>query len=292
MLGIVLDGAGLGDDGTIWGGEFLLADYFGYRRVANLKPVALPGGAAAMREPWRNLYAQLIAAFGSSATALQACGSELYAYLGSKPIATLDAMLAGQLNSPQTSSCGRLFDAVAAALALCPDRQGYEGEAAARLETLAERGAEACDAAYVMDVAQCPDRRWEIDPTPMWPALLSDLDRGMPSPIMAQAFHAALTEAIVAVVKRLTEATPGVRLFDTVALTGGCFQNRTLLEGVAGRFQEGGFAVLSHSEVPANDGGLSLGQAAVAAAQLIQAENPINRKGPPCALAFQAASSQ
>ena len=120
VLGIVLDGLGWGDDGTIWGGEFLLADYRESRRVGTFKPVAMPGGAAAVREPWRNLYAHLMAA-----------GLE-----PDRPHALLDAMIRNDVNSPMASSCGRLFDAMAAALGICRDRQGHEGEAASRLEAL------------------------------------------------------------------------------------------------------------------------------------------------------------
>ena len=120
VLGIVLDGLGWGDDGTIWGGEFLLADYRESRRVGTFKPVAMPGGAAAVREPWRNLYAHLMAA-----------GLE-----PDRPHALLDAMIRNDVNSPMASSCGRLFDAMAAALDICRDRQGHEGEAASRLEAL------------------------------------------------------------------------------------------------------------------------------------------------------------
>ena len=120
VLGIVLDGLGWGDDGTIWGGEFLLADYRESRRLGTFKPVAMPGGAAAVREPWRNLYAHLLAA----------------GLKPDRPHALLDAMIRNDVNSPMASSCGRLFDAMAAALDICRDRQGHEGEAASRLEAL------------------------------------------------------------------------------------------------------------------------------------------------------------
>ena len=121
MLGIVLDGLGWGDDGTIWGGEFLLADYRDVATVGTFKPVAMPGGAAAVREPWRNLYAHLLAAGLTARTGRHAL---------------LDAMIRDGVNSPLASSCGRLFDAMAAALGICRDRQGHEGEAASRLEAL------------------------------------------------------------------------------------------------------------------------------------------------------------
>ncbi len=141
VLGIVLDGLGLGDDGTMWGGEFLLADYLGFRRLARLRPVAMPGGAQAVREPWRNLYAHLTAAIGWAGLTARFAALDLHVYLDGKPRALLDAMIAKQINAPPASSCGRLFDAVAAALGICRERQAYEGEAAMRLEALARTGA-------------------------------------------------------------------------------------------------------------------------------------------------------
>lgn len=138
MLGVVLDGLGWGDDGTIWGGEFLLADYHGYERLGALAAVAMPGGARAVREPWRNLYAQLMRVMDWPSLTRRFGGLDLCAYLATKPRAMLDKMIAGAVNAPRASSCGRLFDAVAAALDLCRERQAYEGEAAMRLEAIVD----------------------------------------------------------------------------------------------------------------------------------------------------------
>ena len=126
VLGIVLDGLGWGEDGTIWGGEFLLADYRTSARLGTFKPVAMLGGDRAAREPWRNLYAQLVATIGWPALAMNFAELELFRFLEQKPRTTLDAMLRGGIAAPLASSCGRLFDAVAAALDLCRERQGYE----------------------------------------------------------------------------------------------------------------------------------------------------------------------
>ena len=159
VLGIVLDGLGLGDDGTMWGGELLLADYLGFRRLARLRPVAMPGGAQAVRQPWRNLYAHLMDAIGWAGLTARFSALDLHAYLDGKPRALLDAMIAKQINAPPASSCGRLFDAVAAALGICRERQAYEGEAAMRLEALAERArssAADADAAYKFAVSCLP----------------------------------------------------------------------------------------------------------------------------------------
>jgi hydrogenase maturation protein HypF len=242
------------------------------------KPVAMPGGAAAVREPWRNLYAHLLAA-------------------GLRPRerhATLEAMIRNGVNSPLASSCGRLFDAVAAALGICTERQEHEGEAAARLEALVcERTLREGDArAYPFALSSWPvlcrpstsspgaqvedvDGRASpdhdegagvvLDPTPMWRALLDDLHGGVPHGVIAARFHLGIAIAQVAMTHTLATRTH----FDTVALTGGCFQNAVLLEQTEQRLRAAGFTVLTHSAVPANDGGLALGQAAVAAAQLM-----------------------
>jgi hydrogenase maturation protein HypF len=276
VLGIVLDGLGWGDDGTIWGGEFMLADYRSARRLGMFRPVAMPGGTAAIREPWRNLYAQLMAAMSWDELTLKYAALELCAFLAGKPRALLDAMLRGSLNTPLASSCGRLFDAVAAALDICRDRQWHEGEAASRLE------AQVCpqtlehedDAlAYPMTIAQLPDSRLPcIDPQPMWRALLDDLMVGTPPRIIAARFHKGLAKSVVAMTLRLAQDVH----FNTVALSGGCFQNAVLFEQVARRLRDAGFKVLAHRTIPTNDGGLALGQAAIAAARLIAA---------PCAMA-------
>jgi hydrogenase maturation protein HypF len=272
VLGIVLDGAGWGDDGTIWGGEFLFADYRQARRLGTFKPVALLGGARAMREPWRNLYAHLRAEMSWSELNLNFSELEACRYLAGKPIATLDAVLADRTHAPLASSCGRLFDAVAAALGLCRDRQGYEGEAAARLEAIADRQAldDEDDAlAYPFTIPTLRDAGLPyIEPLAMWNALLGDLILDTPAGIIAARFHKGLARALTAMAVKLSGREDGG--FDTVALSGGCFQNGVLLEESMRRLDAAGFAVLTHSRVPANDGGLALGQAAIGAARLLE----------------------
>ena len=270
VLGIALDGLGWGDDGTIWGGEFLLADYCGYRRLACLAPVAMPGGARAVREPWRNLYAQLARSIGWAELTGSFGGLELCADLAARPLATIDAMIARQLNAPPASSCGRLFDAVAAALGLCRDRQAYEGEAARRLEAIVDETALRATGAYPFAIAG-ETARLTLEPRPMWRALLRDLAEDTPAPVIAARFHQGLAAAIIAMTRTLAER--GAR-FDTVALSGGCFQNRILFEQTLGGLQALGFGVLGHAQIPANDGGLALGQAAVAAARLQEGTPP------------------
>jgi len=277
VLGIALDGLGYGADGAIWGGEFLLAGYRGFQRLATFKPVAMPGGAQASREPWRNLYAHLIAEMGWTQFATNFGGLELCGKLAAKPRATLDSMIRGAVNSPTASSCGRLFDAVAAALGIGFERQAYEGEAAMLLEaavcrrTLAEEGDEF---AYPLTIPKLKDSGLPtIEPLGMWNAILGDLVLGTPVPVMAARFHKGLAIALATMAVRLArrDGEAGPR-FDTVALSGGCFQNRTLLEEAVRRLEQHEFNVLTHAEVPANDGGVALGQAAIAAAHMIVPE--------------------
>ena len=274
VLGVALDGLGWGEDGTFWGGEFLLADYRGFRRLAALKPVAMAGGERAVREPWRNLYAHIGAGMGASRFFAEFGATPAAALLQAKPLATLEAMIVKGVNSPLASSCGRLFDAVAAAIGLCPHRQAYEGEAAARLEALAG-SIDHEGAAYPFALSP-PDATTGLrilDPAPMWEALFLDLADGAGVATIALRFHRGLAEAIAATCGALA-ADAG---FDTVALSGGCFQNRLLLEETSRRLRRAGYRVLSQRRVPANDGGLSLGQAAVAAARSIHAreEQPL-----------------
>jgi hydrogenase maturation protein HypF len=271
VLGIVLDGLGWGSDGTFWGGEFLLADYARAERRGTFKPVALAGGTRAMREPWRNLYAHLIAEMSWAELTMNFHELELHRYLAAKPRETIEAMIRNSINSPLASSCGRLFDAVAAAVGICREVQLYEGEAACRLESIVDERTlrDETDAlAYPFTI---PNMRSSglpyIEPLAMWRALLGDLILRTPPAVIAARFHKGLARAVVAMATRLAQReSPGGPEFDTVALSGGCFQNEILFEQTVSRLEAAGFAVLTHARVPPNDGGLALGQAAVAAA--------------------------
>ncbi len=173
-------------------------------------------------------------------------------------------MIARGVNAPLSSSCGRLFDAVAAAVGLCHDRALYEGQAAMMLEAAADIAAADDDrAAYPFAIAEaCPDGLLHLDPTPMWSVLLRDLGAGAAVPLIAGRFHAGLAIGIARMVAALG-------ITGRVALSGGVFQNKLLLEQVMRRLAAQGLDVLTHRVVPANDGGLALGQAAVAAARLL-----------------------
>jgi hydrogenase maturation protein HypF len=180
----------------------------------------------------------------------------------------LDGMLARGLNSPLSSSCGRLFDAVAAALGVCREAVSYEGQAAIELEALALR---APDGVPGYEFALLPGEPWQLDPAPLWPQLLDDLAAGLPPAVMAARFHRGLAGAVAG----LTLTLARDRGIETVALSGGVFQNRLLLEDVVARLQTGGVRALLPRQFPANDGGLSLGQAVVATARALAAPQSI-----------------
>jgi hydrogenase maturation protein HypF len=278
VLGIALDGLGYGDDGTIWGGEFLLADYRQYRRVGTFKPVAMPGGSKAIREPWRSTYAHLMAELGWARFALSYDGLELFAFLAGKPRATLDAMIGQGVNAPLASSCGRLFDAVAAAVGLSREAAAHEGQGAMMLEAAVDPAAlrEEDEAlAYPFAIPRLGGTGLPyIEPVAMWQALLGDLVLETPAGVIAARFHRGLARAIAAMAGR---ALADAEEVDAIALSGGCFQNRILLEETVARLAPLGRNILLQSAVPSNDGGLALGQAAIAAATMA-------RKGiPSCA---------
>ena len=263
VLGIALDGLGFGDDGTLWGGEFLLTDYRRYRRLACCKPVPMPGGAKAISEPWRNTYAHIVTAMGWERFAARYGGTELFRFLADKPLAVLDGMTARRVNAPLASSCGRLFDAVAAAAGVCREIAHYEGQAAAEFEAQTE--ADTADP-YEFALTETPGML-VIEPLPMWRGLLDDIEAGTPVPLLSARFHAGLAAAIDTTVATLRQRDPEAAAVDVVALSGGVFQNRTLLEAVISRLEARGLTVLTQRRAPANDGGLALGQIAVAAAR-------------------------
>ncbi|MBK1695347.1 carbamoyltransferase HypF [Chromatium weissei] len=264
VLGILLDGLGYGTDGTLWGGEFLIGDYQQYQRVAHFKPVALLGGAQAIREPWRYLFAQLMSA--DLWNTLVARHSQLPIVRGllAQPLDLLTQMLARGINAPRTSSVGRLCDAVAAALGTGNERVSYEGQAALALETLAMKALSTAGAGYsLLQVATTTGI--ELDAASLWTELFNDLALGVTHERIAARFHIGLSNCLIALARELATQYH----LDTVALSGGVWQNRILLKSVTTALTESGLHVLLHRNIPTNDGGLSLGQACIAAAQLI-----------------------
>lgn len=245
VLGVAFDGTGYGTDGTIWGGEFLLADLTGFDRLAHFAPVPMPGGTAAIKQPWRMALS----------------------YLGSDDPVALDvfrrneatwetvASLARKgLNSPMTSSAGRLFDAVAALLGV-RDAVNYEGQAAIELEQIADPGE--ADG-YRAEITG--GERLLVDGRALVLAAAGDLRAGVGVPVIAARFHNGVADVVTRTCHRLREMTR----VTTVALSGGVFQNLLLLERTVDSLTDNGFEVLTHSRVPANDGGISLGQAVIA----------------------------
>ena len=245
VIGVAFDGTGYGSDGTIWGGEFLVAGLAGFERAGHLAPVPMPGGAAAIRQPWRMAAAYLDR-------------DDLdVARRNADRWAQVTAMAARGVNAPLTSSAGRLFDAAAALLGV-RDTINYEGQAAIELEQLADPAETAAYPAAV--VAGDP---FQIRGADLLTALLSDLTAGVRAPVIAARFHHGVAAAVEAGCVLLRER----RGLDTVALSGGVFQNMLLLHATAARLEARGFRVLTHSRVPCNDGGISLGQAVIAAAR-------------------------
>jgi hydrogenase maturation protein HypF len=251
-IGVAFDGLGYGPDGTVWGGELLLADLAGFERAGHLAPVPLPGGAAAIREPWRMAAAHLDAAYPDGPPAGLAV-AERNADRWDRVV----ALARSGVRSPATSSAGRLFDAVAAILGV-RDAVNYEGQAAVELEQLADP-----DEAGAYRAGLAGDRPLRLLGGDLVRAVVDDLLAGVDPAVVAARFHNGVALAVVEACTALRERT-GLR---TVALSGGVFQNLLLLGRVVAWLQGRGFRVLTHSRVPPNDGGVSLGQAAVAAAR-------------------------
>ncbi len=263
VLGLALDGLGLGADGHLWGGELLCVDYAACTRLASLRPTALPGGDAASRQPWRNLAAQLLAL--PDADRLLAHHADLAAlrHLQGKPLATLSRMISTGAHAPLASSTGRLFDAVAAALGLHSDAQTFEGQAAMALESLATRSDDSGSYPFALTET---DGLLSVDPAPLWPDLLADLQRGTAPATVARRFLSGLASAWAHAIDVALPSAP----FAAIALSGGVFQNALFSQLLGARLRGTGLPVWMHRSVPANDGGLAIGQAVVAASRVLQ----------------------
>lgn len=252
VLGVCFDGTGLGTDGTIWGGEFLLADYAHFDRVAYLKPMPLPGGDAATRKPARIAYAYLLAN-----DLLPADDLPFAEHLSSAEMNVIQQQIAKGINTPLTSSMGRLFDAVSALLGICHTAT-YEGQAAIQLEALVDAEE---DGFYPL-----PYDGTVIDMQPLLAQVLADIRANLPIATMAARFHNSVAYMIARVCQHIA-ANKGIT---EVALSGGVFQNVTLLSKTVPLLEEAGLTVLLHHQVPPNDGGIALGQAVIG---YVQAQN-------------------
>jgi hydrogenase maturation protein HypF len=257
VIGIALDGTGYGTDGHIWGGEVLIAGYEGFGRAAHFDYVPMPGGDQAIREPWRMAVAYLNHHFGREFLKLKL---PFAASLEPPQIEVVLRMMEQNLNSPLTSSCGRLFDAVAALIGI-RSRVTYEAQAAIELEmAIADDGDET---SYPIDLV-VQNGVHVIDTRRLFEQILTDLDSGLPVSTVSRRFHNALIAAFTS----LAESIRTQSLLTRVCLSGGTFHNAYLLMGLQKQLSESGFEVFVQSQVPAGDGGLSLGQAMIAAYQL------------------------
>ncbi|HRU54792.1 MAG TPA: carbamoyltransferase HypF [Candidatus Sumerlaeia bacterium] len=262
VIGVAFDGTGLGADGAMWGGEFLIADYRDFKRAAHLKYLPLPGGEAAIREPWRMAAVYLRDAFGENFAKIDI---DFNRRMNRAKWATLQNMIAGEVNSPPTSSMGRLFDAVAS---LCGARDSinYEGQAAIELEMAGGDGQWVMDngqSRYLYEIVTDAGLR-VIDCRAIIRGVVEDLQKGMDIKSISIKFHETVSAIIADICKELRETSA----INNVALSGGVFQNMMLLRRAFELLTEAGFKVHVHSHVPPNDGGISLGQAIIAAAQL------------------------
>ena len=260
-IGIIFDGTGYGDDGTIWGGEFLVGGYDRFQRAGHFRPLPLPGGDAAVKEPWRMALSCL---HGTMGEALFRLDHPLVAERSDIEKELLAAMLTRGINSPLTSSCGRLFDASAALLGI-RQKVTYDGQAAIELEALAETVTveehTGCSQAEFPFSLHTPEEGpFQLDFTPLFPAMLDGIANGMSPALAAFRFHNALTRGALAACSRIVAATGLKR----VVLSGGVFQNRLLSEMIYTALTKEGLQVFTHRLVPANDGGIPLGQAAIA----------------------------
>lgn len=268
VLGIAFDGTGAGTDGTIWGGEFLVAGLGGFERAAHLLTWALPGGAASVRDARRNAFALL-----SELGLLEHPGAaRLLGSLDEQTRSVTATMIEHGINSPRTSSMGRLFDAAAAILGIC-DKATYEGEPAIELEAAAWRAfssESACPtgnmASFSVTESSRPDDFHVLNSRPLFEALLEGIRTGVPAGKLALDFHVAIARASARIASEICVRED----LDTVALSGGVFMNRLLLRLLTHELKDAGLAVLVPHAVPANDGCIAYGQAAIARARLAQ----------------------
>ncbi len=266
FLGVAYDGLGMGDDGTFWGGELLLADLRSYRRLGRFGRAPMPGGALAVRKPYRMALGYLLGAEGigdgaPGVDSMDELAGPFLARLDPREVALVRTQVARGLNAPVASSAGRLFDAAAALLGI-RDVAEFEAQAAIDLE-LAAGDRRTAPLPWRLDRV---DGLLVFDPRPTLAALLDGLSRGRTTGTLAAAFQAAIADVTVAMLHDAREAT-GVR---TVCLSGGVFQNRRLASDLLRGLASDGFEVFINRQVPVNDGGVSYGQAAVAAARLAE----------------------
>ncbi len=253
VIGVALDGLGFGTDGRLWGGEFFVANFLKAERIAHLANVPMPGGAKAIREPWRMAAVYLHQAFGDEFVNLDL---PFIQELKRRDWPALRSMIAARTNCPETSSMGRLFDAVSSLLGV-RSLVNYEGQAAIELEALAGRGSAQSYEFRISDGKL-------IEAQNVIHSAVSDLLGGTPPAVVSGRFHRAVAQLIARIANQIREE----RKLNRVALSGGVFQNLLLLSQTKQLLRASGFEVFSHRRVPTNDGGISLGQASIANARI------------------------
>ena len=252
VIGVAFDGTGYGDDGNIWGGEFLLCDLKQYSRIGHLKYFALPGGDKAVIEPWRMTYSYLYSIYGKKARSLKI---DFTKRLNSDKLLIIEKMIDRRINSPLTSSCGRLFDAVSSLIGI-KDEVSYEGQAAMEMESIC---ASEIEEGYGFNIYK-ENGEFIIDPNKIFKDIINDLKKGIKKEIIAAKFHNTIADFTVNLCSKIRKNT-GI---NKIALSGGVFQNCYLVEKVIYLLEENNFQVYIQRKVPPNDGGISLGQAVVA----------------------------
>jgi len=252
VIGVAFDGTGYGTDGQIWGGEFLVADYGGFERRAHFRYVPLAGGDEAIRQPWRPALAYLADTFGPAAEFPDLAP---WRDVPESQRRLVHSMLARRVNTVDTSSCGRLFDAVASLIGL-RQQINFEGQAAIELEMIAAEGV-AGSYPFVLDADT-------VDFRPAIERIAAETRAGAPAPAIAARFHNTVADAMVEVCRRLRAEEK----LNRVCLSGGTFQNRKLLARALAGLRGMEFEVFQHAQVPPNDGGIALGQALIAAEAL------------------------
>jgi hydrogenase maturation protein HypF len=250
VIGVAFDGTGYGTDGRIWGGEFMICDYIKFDRRGHLRYIPLAGGDSAVRQPWRSALAYLRAALGEDALSI---ASPFFRHIPEKQVRLVERMIARNLQTVETSSCGRLFDAVSSLLGICHETT-YEGQAAIELETAATSAA----GAYPFEIdAGAP---FQVDLRAAIRAIVHDVEGGGEIGEISARFHLTVARVIVACCQRIGESSG----LNRVCLSGGAFQNLRLLGHTVASLREKHFEVFIHRRVPTNDGGLALGQAVIA----------------------------
>jgi hydrogenase maturation protein HypF len=258
VIGLSFDGTGYGTDGRIWGGEVLIVEAHQFTRAAHLAYLPMPGGAAAIKEPWRMAVSYLYQTFGE---AFHDLDLPLFQGLEKEKIRVVLEMISKQVNSPQTSSLGRLFDGVAAILGI-KKTVAYEGQAAMELEmSIHKETKESYDYEWEQEKDSC-----QIPVHPIVRGVAMDMENGLPVSDISSKFHMTLIRLFSDLCAHLRKETG----LNRVALSGGVFQNATLLAGLRKALEDKGLQVYTHRLVPTNDGGISLGQAVAAAAMVKQ----------------------